>query len=159
MEDIGTFLGRVMSESKIRRQEVKDYLRTPLRQMLDEEIPRMTELQAKQRKEWITKAVKARQKYGTKPDMEELEDIVNGWGEMRPRMFKQLQDEGRLFPTAEVLYHPWAAKMSALQEAYKNQKMDEQAYYREINELDQMILQYPEYETDEEEMQSEDGEL
>ena len=42
---------------------------------------------------------------------------------------------------------------------YKNQKMDEQAYYREIEELDKMILQYPEYDTDEEEMQSEDAEL
>ena len=159
MEDIGTFLGRVMSESKIRRQEVKDYLRKPLRQMLDEEIPRMTEQQAKQRKEWITKAVKARQKYGAKPEMLDLEEIVNGWEEMRPRMFKQLQDEGRLYPTAEVLYHPWAAKMEALNEAHKNQKMDEQAYYREIEELDKMILQYPEYDTDEEEMQSEDAEL
>ena len=151
-------LTKAYLKTQTRTQRVQNYLKTPLRKMLDEQIPRLSEQEAQKRKEWITDAIKMRQKYG-KPPVSELEKIIGDWEQMRPRMFERLVKQDRLVATAEVLYHPMAARMEALEKAWAEDKIPEyEEYLNEKAEIERMALQYPEYETDEEEMQSEGSE-
>ena len=141
-----------------RAARVKNYLKTPLRKMLDEQIPRLSEQEAKQRKQWITDAIKGRQKNG-KPPVSELEKIIGDWEEMRPRMYERLLKQDRLVATAEALYHPMSQRMDALEKAWEADEITNyDEYLSEKAQIERMTLQYPEHETSEAEMQSEGSE-
>ena len=145
-------------KTETRAKMVADYLKTPLQKMLDEQIPRLSEQEAKNRKKWIKDAMEQRKKYGT-PPAETLETIIQDWEQMRPRMYERLKQEDRVVATAEALYHPWSRRMIQLKELWVTDKIkDPDEYLHEKEMLSRMILRYPETDSDEGDMRSEGSE-